>query len=121
MLNKNEKAVMEFLYKKSQGSSCLTSYQEIIVSLSHKIKLSEAKLKEIISSLEQDDYLDVINSDRHGEPLICVTMHLKGKAFPREMVQSGRVISPLSVTADSLILNLPLTTELQFIPKITRP
>ena len=93
MLNKTEKAVMEFLYKKSQGnSSCLTSFQEIILSLSHKLKLTEARLKEIISSLEQDDYLDVIYSDRHGEPIICVTLHLKGKAFPREAVQSGRVI-----------------------------
>ncbi len=92
MLNKTEKAVMEFLYNKSQGGSCLTSFQEIVVSLSHKVKLTEGKLKEIISSLEQDDYLDVIYSDRHGEPVICVTLHLKGKAFPREQVQSSRVI-----------------------------
>ena len=70
----------------------MTTFQEIIVSLSHKIKLTESKLKEIINSLEQDDYLDVIHSDRHGQPVICVTLHLKGKAFPREQVQSGRVI-----------------------------
>ncbi len=82
---------MEFLYRKCrEKNGCLTSFQEIIISLSHKIKLTQTKLKEVMLSLEQDDYFDMIYSDRHGEQVLVITLHLKGKAFPRELVQSGR-------------------------------
>jgi DNA-binding MarR family transcriptional regulator len=93
MLTKTEKAVMEFLYHKCrEKNSCLTSFQEIILSLSHKIKITQAKLKEVMHSLEQDDYFDLILTERHGEEVIVVTLHLKGKAYPREVVQSGRQV-----------------------------
>ncbi len=84
---------MDYLYHKCRNkNSCLTSFQEIILTLSHKIKLTQAKLKEVMHSLEQDDYFDMIFSDRHGEEVIVITLHLKGKAFPREVVQSGRQV-----------------------------
>ena len=91
MLTKSEKAVMGYIYQKCQNKkSCLTSFQEIILSLSHKLKLTESKVKEIVKSLEQDDYFDLIYTNKNGEQILVITLHPKGIAYPREVVQSSR-------------------------------
>ena len=91
MLTLSEKLVMEFLFSKCQNNgNCLTSLQEIIISLSQKKKFTESKLKDILFSLQQEDYFDIIYSDRRGESVMVITLHAKGKGYPREKIQNNR-------------------------------
>lgn len=93
MLTYQEKLVMEYLFKKcAKSGNCLISLQEIILSLSHKKKFTEARLKDILFSLQQEDYFDIIYSDRQGESVMVITLHLKGKGYPREKIQNNRQI-----------------------------
>jgi len=82
---------MDYLFNKSNKTgSCLFTLQEIIVSLSHKKKFTETKLKEIIFSLQQDDYFDIIYTDRQGESVMVLSLHSKGRGYLREKIQDSR-------------------------------
>lgn len=91
MLNKKENAVMGYLYSKCKSSGdCLVSEQEIIVALSHKLKLNEKTLNSTLESLRLDGYIDLIYSDRKGERVIVVSLLSKGASYPREKIQRTR-------------------------------
>ena len=91
MLTLQEKIVMEYLFKKCEKTgNCLVTLQEIIVSISHKKKFTQGKIKDILFSLQQEDYFDIIYSDRQGESVMVITLHAKGKGYPREKVQNNR-------------------------------
>ncbi len=93
MLNSQEKLVMDYIYSRCKNTgNCLVSLQEVLVGVTNKKKVTESKLKDILFSLQQDDYFDIIYSDRQGESVMVITLHSKGKAYPREKIQNSRQI-----------------------------
>ena len=93
MLNKGERVVIEYVYSKcKQTGDCLISEQEILVEISHKIKLTSAKLKEILKVLSLEEYIDITYTDRRGEEVLVILLKPRGKAYPREKIQIKRQI-----------------------------
>lgn len=91
MLNKKENAVMTFLFSQcKKNGACLLTEQEIILGVSHKVKLSESALKNTVESLAQDGYVDVVYSDKNGEKVLVIKLLNRGNSYPREKVQQAR-------------------------------
>ncbi len=91
MLSKKENAVMSFLFSQCKNKGdCLISEQEIIIGVSHKVKLGENDLKKTMESLFQDGYIDFVYSDRKGEKMLVVKLLSRGNSYPRERVQQYR-------------------------------
>lgn len=94
MLNKKEKAVMKSIYYKSTEKSgvCLLRPIDILNDISPKIELDGNDLHSIIKDLELDDYYELIESKKKGETYWCFTLHQKGHAFYREILNEKRWI-----------------------------
>ena len=93
MLTRKEKIIMDFLFLKcAKNGNCLISVQEIMLSVAHQIKFKEESVKEIIFSLQQEGYFDIIYTDRQGESVLVITLLAKGKGYLREKVQDKRQI-----------------------------
>jgi DNA-binding MarR family transcriptional regulator len=86
MLNRKEKLVMSYLYDVciANGGKCLLSIEEIINNLYSKVDLTEDKVQEIVKNLAFDDYIEVVDSDKKGERVYCITLTEHGQAFVRE-------------------------------------
>lgn len=82
---------MSFLFSQcKKNGACLITEQEIILGVSHKIKISESTLKNTVESLMQDGYVDVVYSDKNGEKVLVVKLLSRGNSFPREKVLQAR-------------------------------
>ncbi|MBQ2717655.1 MAG: hypothetical protein IJF75_03550 [Clostridia bacterium] len=93
MLNKKERAVMNVIYNKCKsGTCCLISIDEIYKKLSKNRKMTKENIQKVVHLLELDDYFEVVNSERRGEPVLCINLHSKGLSFRREIVQLRRMI-----------------------------
>ena len=93
MLNRKEKAVMQFIYNQClEKESCLISFTSLFNAVNQKKQISESELSKILTELEYDDYFDAIYSDKKGEKFIFITMHNKGKGFLRELKQIKRTL-----------------------------
>lgn len=92
MLNKKEKAVMKSIYYKSASKDgvCLLRPIDILNDISTKIELQSNDLQKIIRDLELDDYYEVVESKKKGETVWCFTLHQKGQAFYREILNEKR-------------------------------
>lgn len=92
MLNKKEKAVMKAIYYKSaqKDGVCLLRPIDILNDISPKIELKDSDLPGIIKDLELDDYYECVQSKKKGETVWCFTLHQKGIAFYREILNEKR-------------------------------
>lgn len=93
MLNKKEKAVMKSIYYRSvdkQDGVCLMRPIDVLNDISPKIEIKGNDLNKIIRDLELDDYYEVVESKRKGETVWCFTLHQKGHAFKREILNEKR-------------------------------
>ena len=55
-----------------------------------KIEIKGNDLNKIIRDLELDDYYELVESKRKGETVWCFTLHQKGQAFYREILNEKR-------------------------------
>ena len=83
MLSKSERGVMKAIYKECKEKPALITPIDLL-KLSGIEGLTVKQLENIMSSLYKDGYFDLIYSDRHGEPVYCITLKERGKAFERE-------------------------------------
>ncbi len=92
MLNKKEKAVMKSIYYNSvdKNGVCLLRPIEVLNDISPKIEIKGNDLNKIIRDLELDDYYEVVESKKKGETVWCFTLHQKGHAFYREILNEKR-------------------------------
>lgn len=94
MLSKKEKAVMKAIYVESvkKNGTCLMRPIDILKNMTYKIEFPSEELTKIIKDLELDDYYEVIDTEKKGEKLYCFTLHQKGYAFSREILNEKRLI-----------------------------
>ena len=82
MLSKNEKIVMQYLYTKCIGKgTALLSGMDISTALYPSIDLNINEIDEIIKNLVLENYISVVNSDKNGREIYCITLNAKGKSF----------------------------------------
>lgn len=86
MLSKNEKIVMQYLYTKCIGKgTALLSGMDISTALYPSIDLNINEIDEIIKNLVLENYISVVNSDKNGREIYCITLNAKGKSFERDL------------------------------------
>lgn len=91
MLNKQENKVMEFVYEKCQKKgTCLLSTNDIISAMYPLLNLTEAELNEILNNLVLENYITLINSDKKGIVVYCITLTSKGEAFQRDKIDQKK-------------------------------
>lgn len=89
MLSKNERKTMDYIFEKClDKQSTLISPTEIKEYLApKKITVSDEELDKIINNLMLDNYIDVVNSDKNGELIYCISLKTKGEGYLREKQQ----------------------------------
>lgn len=88
MLKKGERALLNVLlgvFFKKEGSRCLICFNELYKELSREVKISEEQLKSALKTLEAEDYIDVIYTDRHGEPYLYMALKKRGAGYKAEL------------------------------------
>ena len=82
---------MEYVYQKCQGKkSCLISPREIISHVADKYVIFPEELEKIMNNLNYDNYIELVKSDKKGNPVFCVSLKLKGEGFHRELTNNKR-------------------------------
>ena len=94
LLNKKEKAVMKIIHKKASENNgvCLITPHEILTQIPYKLAFKKEDLAPTLRSLALSDYFEVIESNKKGELVYCVTLHGKGQAFLRDLQSERKAV-----------------------------
>ena len=94
MLSRREKKVMLIIYEccVNKKGTCLMSPLDILNNLSKKDKYSEREVLNIIKSIDLDDYIEALPTEKKGELLYLFTLKTKGLAFKRELITQKRAL-----------------------------
>jgi len=85
MLSRKEKIVMSYILNSSNGkTTCLLSPLDVIHALEPKYSANEIEIQALLDGLSQENYISLVNSDKNGELIYCITILPKGRAFTRE-------------------------------------
>lgn len=88
MLSKKEALVMNYIYSMCAGKeSVLISPQDITTACMDKYDLTNVEIEQILNGLALDNYIDVINSDKKGKLVYCITLKQKGISYKRDSQQ----------------------------------
>lgn len=76
---------MHYILSESSGkSTCLLSPLDLQHSLEPKYTVNNLEIQALLEGLAQENYINLVNSDKNGELIYCITILDKGKAFNRE-------------------------------------
>jgi hypothetical protein len=92
MLNKKESLLMTEIYleaEKKKGS-CLIKPIELLSRIPYSIDFKLEELDSTLQNLVYDEYIELIETDKKGEPYLLINLLKKGKAFKREIEQKKR-------------------------------
>ena len=64
--------------------TCLLSPLDLCHSFEPKYSVNDIELESILDGLSQENYISVVNSDKNGKLVYCITILDKGKSFLRE-------------------------------------
>ena len=85
MLSRKEKIVMSYILNSSNGkTTCLLSPLDVIHALEPKYSANEIEIQALLDGLSQENYISLVNSDKNGELIYCISILPKGKSFHRE-------------------------------------
>ena len=85
MLNGKEKKVMQYLFDRCSGKkSCLIEPDDILNYLQPKYEINNIELDQILNALVLENYIDLVNSDKNGKLVYCISLKTKGEGFERE-------------------------------------
>ena len=85
MLNRKEKKVMQFLFENCNGkTSALIEPDDILNFLQPQYDVNNIELEQILSALVLENYIDVVNSDKNGNLIYCISLKTKGEGYMRE-------------------------------------
>ena len=109
MLSKKEHTVMNFIYSKCQNNEAvLISPTDIATACLDKFDLTNIEIDQILSGLMLDNYIDVVNSDKKGKLVYCITLKQKGASYKRDLDQKKKTTIML-ITRTVLLAILSFT------------
>ena len=92
MLNKTENKVMCVLLQLGNKKTTFLITPLDLLNMVATKGLTTTGLEKIINALVVDGFIDLIYSERHGEPVYCITLLEKGKSFRRNGEKIKRAI-----------------------------
>ena len=85
MLSRKEKIIMHYILDSSNGkTTCLLSPLDVQHCLEPKYNVNPIEIQALLDGLSQENYISVVNSDKNGELIYCISILPKGKSFNRE-------------------------------------
>lgn len=76
---------MQYILKMSVNKdTCLLSPIDIEHSLEPKYTINQIEVQALLEGLVQENYITLVNSDKNGELIYCISILPKGKSFYRE-------------------------------------
>jgi len=85
MLSRKEKVLLNFILNNcKEKNSCLLSPDELIHAMEPKYSCNQIEIDAFLDGLSQENYISVVNSDKKGNLIYCITILNKGKSFIRE-------------------------------------
>lgn len=85
MLSRKEKLLMQYILKSSASKdTCLLSPLDIEHAFEPKFTVKHVEIQSLLEGLVQENYINLVNSDKNGELIYCITILPKGKSFVRE-------------------------------------
>lgn len=85
MLSRKEKLIMKYILESSaNGDTCLLSPIDLIHSVEPRYSISNVEVNGLLDGLVQENYISLVNSDKNGELIYCISILPKGKSFHRE-------------------------------------
>ena len=94
MLNKKESLLMSEIYNDAvkKNGVCVIKPIDLLTRIPYDMDFSYDELETTLEALVDDDYIEVVETEKKGEPFICITLLKRGQAFKREMVNKKRQI-----------------------------
>ena len=114
MLSRKEKIVLKYILKESGNrDTCLLLPLDFEHALAPKYNFNQIELQGILDGLVQDNYINLVNSDKNGELIYCISILPKGKSFHREQKHVkktwvGAVIRTILLAILSFVVGLIL-------------
>ena len=85
MLSKKEKMILKYILKQSgKRDTCLLLPLDIEHALEPKYSINQTETQALLDGLVQENYINLVNSDKNGELIYCISILPKGKSFYRE-------------------------------------
>ena len=85
MLTKKEKMILQYILKEcGKNDTCLLLPIDIEHAVEPKYKINQIETQALLDGLVQENYINLVNSDKNGELVYCISILPKGKSFHRE-------------------------------------
>jgi DNA-binding MarR family transcriptional regulator len=85
MLSIKEKKIMKYILKEcGENDTCLLLPIDIEHALAPKFRVNQIEVQALLDGLVQENYINLVNSDKNGELIYCISVLPKGKSFHRE-------------------------------------
>ena len=76
---------MQYILEESgKKDTCLLLPIDIEHALEPKYSINQTEVQALLDGLVQENYINLVNSDKNGELIYCISVLPKGKSFHRE-------------------------------------
>ena len=114
MLSRKEKMIMQYILKESGNKdTCLLLPIDIEHAVAPKYSINQIEAQALLDGLVQENYINLVNSDKNGELIYCISILPKGKSFYREQKNAkkswgGAVIRTILLAILSFVVGIIL-------------
>ena len=76
---------MQYILKHSGNKdTCLLLPLDVEHALAPKYSINQIEVQALLEGLVQENYINLVNSDKNGELVYCISILPKGKSFHRD-------------------------------------
>lgn len=117
MLSRKEKLIMQYILKESGNrDTCLLLPIDIEHAVAPRYTINQIESQALLDGLVQENYINLVNSDKNGELIYCISILPKGKSFHREQHNIKKsVVRTILKTVLLAILSFVVTLVLKAI------
>ncbi len=77
--------IMQYILKESGNrDTCLLQPIDIEYACAPRYNINQIEAQALLDGLVQENYINLVNSDKNGELIYCISILPKGKSFYRE-------------------------------------
>ena len=117
MLSRKEKMIIKYILKESGNKdTCLLLPIDIVHAVAPKYSINQIEAQALLDGLVQENYINLVNSDKGGELIYCISVLPKGKSFYKEEdKQKKMIINTIVRTVLLAVLSFVVTAILKAI------